>query len=190
MTNNSMLMRAHASTQRKKLRRPMRMTASISLGMRTLRGCWRQCGSPLKSSARLRRDTGSQSTSVWRRLRRCWLAGVLAKKRCWSRVAGQELRIVKQYKHRGSMRTPGGAMGLEVSWSVARTRVAYLAVAGRFFAAANFSLKCKKSVAATLVETRLLYSSETWPPLPMGHAKRLEGGADEVDAQSCETTSW
>ena len=47
-------------------------------------------------------------------------------------------------------------------------------MAGRFFAAANFSLKCKKSVAATLLETRLLYSSETWPPLPMGHARRHE----------------
>ena len=62
----------------------------------------------------------------------------------------------------GSMCTPSGAMGPEVSWIVDRTRVAYLAVAGRFFAAANFSLKCKKSVAVTLRETRLLCSSETW----------------------------
>ena len=65
-------------------------------------------------------------------------------------------------------------MGPEVSWRVDRTRVAFLAVAGRFFAAVNFSLKCKKSVAATLLETRLLYSSETWPPLSMGHARRHE----------------
>ena len=80
-----------------------------------------------------------------------------------------------------------------------RTRVAYLTVAGRFFAAANFGLKCKKSVATTLLETRLLYSSETWPPLPMSHAKRLESvqmrwirkavkryrgeGCNETDAQ-------
>ena len=72
-------------------------------------------------------------------------------------------------------------------------------MAGRFFAAANFSLKCKKSVANTLLETRLLYRSETWPPLPMGHAKRLESvqmrwirkavkryrgeGCNETDAQ-------
>ena len=82
-------------------------------------------------------------------------------------VADQELRIVEQYKHMGSMCTPSGAMGPEVSWRVDRTRVAHLAVAGRFFAAANFSLKCKRSVAATLLETRLLYSSGTWPPLPM-----------------------
>ena len=111
-------------------------------------------------------------------------------------VAGQELRIVEQYRHMGSTCTPNGAMGPEVSWRVDRTRVAYLAVAGRFFAAANFSLKCKKSVA---LETRLLYISETWPPLPMGHAKRLESvqmrwmrkavkryrgeGCNEIDAQ-------
>ena len=76
-------------------------------------------------------------------------------------VAGQELRVVEQYKHMGSMCTPSGAMGPEVSWRVDRTRVAHLAVAGRFFAAAKFSLKCKKNVAATLLETRLLYSSET-----------------------------
>ena len=75
---------------------------------------------------------------------------------------------------KGRSSTPSGAMGPEVSWRVDRTRVAFLAVAGRFFAAANFSLKCKKSVAATLLETRLLYSSETWPPLPMGHARRHE----------------
>ena len=81
---------------------------------------------------------------------------------------------MEQYKHMGSMCTPSGAMGPGVSWRVDRTRVAYLVVAGRFFAAANFSLKCKKSVAATLLKTRLLYSSETWPPLPMGHAQRLE----------------
>ena len=81
---------------------------------------------------------------------------------------------MEQYKHMGSMSTPCGSMVPDLSWRVDRTRVAYLAVAGRFFAAANFSLKCKRSVAATLLETRLLYSSETWPPLPMGHAKRLE----------------
>ena len=57
-------------------------------------------------------------------------------------VAGQELRIVEQYKHMGSMCTPSGAMGPEVSWRMDRTRVTYLAVAGRFFAAANFSLNC------------------------------------------------
>ena len=62
--------------------------------------------------------------------------------------------------------------GLEVSWRVDRTRVVYLAVAGHFFGAATFSMRC---VAATLLETRLLHSSETWPPLPVGHAKRLEG---------------
>ena len=90
-------------------------------------------------------------------------------------VAGQEVRIVKQYKHLGSMCTPSGAMGPEVSWRVYRTRVAYVAVAGHFFGAATFSLRCKKSVAATFLETRLLYSSETWPPSPVGHAKRLEG---------------
>ena len=48
-------------------------------------------------------------------------------------------------------------------------------MAGRLFAAAKCSLKCKKNVAATLLETRLLYCSEAWPPLPLGHAKRLEG---------------
>ena len=89
-------------------------------------------------------------------------------------VAGQELRVVEQYKLNGSMCTPSGAVTPEVSWSVDRTREAHLAVAGRFFAAAKFSLKCKKNVTSTLLETRLLYSSETWPPLPMGHAKRLE----------------
>ena len=50
----------------------------------------------------------------------------------------------------GSMCTPSGAMGPEVSWRVDRTRVVYFAVAGRFFAAAKFSLKCKKNVAALL----------------------------------------
>ena len=84
------------------------------------------------------------------------------------------LRRVGRNKHMGSMCTPSGAMGPEVSRREDRTREACLAVAGRFFAAANFSLKCKRSVAATLLETRLLYSSETWPPLPMGHAKCLE----------------
>ena len=44
----------------------------------------------------------------------------------------------------------------------------------RTFAASNFSAKCKKSVATTLLEARLLHSSETWSPLPMGHAKRHE----------------
>ena len=66
-------------------------------------------------------------------------------------------------------------MGPEVSWRVDRTRVAYLLVAGHFFGAATFILRCKKSVAAELLETRLLYSSETWPPLPVAHAKRLQG---------------
>ena len=47
-------------------------------------------------------------------------------------AAGQELRIVEQYKHMGSMCTPSGAMGPEVSWRGDRTRVAYLAVAGAF----------------------------------------------------------
>ena len=70
------------------------------------------------------------------------------------------------------MCTPNGAMGPEVSWRVGSHAVVYLTVAGHFFGAATFSLRC---VAATLLETRLLYSSETWPPLPVEHAKHLEG---------------
>ena len=81
-------------------------------------------------------------------------------------VACQELRIVEQCKHMGSMCKPSGAMGPEVSWRVDRTWVAYFAIARHFFGAATISLKCKKSA------TRLLYSSETWPRLSMG---RLEG---------------
>ena len=46
-------------------------------------------------------------------------------------------------------------------------------------------LKCKKSAAASLLATRLLHSSETWPPLPVGHAKRLEGVQMKVDPKSC-----
>ena len=53
------------------------------------------------------------------------LKGLLAKTR--SKVS-QELKIVEQYKHMGSMCTPSGAMGPEVSWRVDRTRVAYLPV--------------------------------------------------------------
>ena len=96
-----------------------------------------------------------QSTLEWQRRRRCLFSGskknkvkgeIKGKNRT-IRVAGQELRIVEQYKHMGSMCTPGAAMGPEVSWRVDRTRVAYFAIAVRFFAAANFSLKCKKSVA-------------------------------------------
>ena len=86
-------------------------------------------------------------------------------------VDGHELRVVEQYKQMGSVCTPSGAMGPEVSWRVERARAAYLAVAGRFFGAAA----CKKRVAGTLLDTRLHHSSETWPPPLVGHARRLEG---------------
>ena len=59
-------------------------------------------------------------------------------------VAGQELRIVEQYKHVGSMCTPSGAMGPEVSWRVDRTRVAYLAVAGHFLWRGDFQLEVQE----------------------------------------------
>ena len=52
--------------------------------------------------------------------------------------------------------------------------MACLVIAGHFFGAAVNSLLCKKRVAATLLETRLLYSSETWPQLPVEHAKRVQ----------------
>ena len=45
----SMLKRAHLVTQRRRLRRPMQMTVSISSGMRTPRNCSQRCGSQLKS---------------------------------------------------------------------------------------------------------------------------------------------
>ena len=62
-----------------------------------------------------------------------------------------------------------------------RTRVAYLEIAGHFFCAATFSLKCKKSAATHASFTAV----RRGPPLPMGHAS-----ADEVDPKSCEETSW
>ena len=72
------------------------------------------------------------------------------------------------------MCTPSGAMGFEVSWRVGRTRAAYHVIAGHFFGASAYSLLCKKRVTATLLQTRLLYSSETWPQLPVVHTKRLK----------------
>ena len=48
-------------------------------------------------------------------------------------VAVHEPRVVEWYRHMGSMCTPSGAMGFEVSWRVGRTRAAYHVIAGHFF---------------------------------------------------------
>ena len=57
-------------------------------------------------------------------------------------VADHELRVVEWYKNMGSMCTPSGAMGFEVSWRVGRTRAAYHVIAEHSFGAC--SLLCKK----------------------------------------------
>ena len=177
MMKTNMLKLVREDTQRKKLKKLKRLTrmiVSVSLDMKTLKILQ---GSTLFGVAKTEallvlRGTGKNKVKH----------EIRGKPQI--QVAGRELRIVEQYKHMGSMCTPSGAMGPEVSWRVDRRRVAYFAIAGHFFCAATFSLKYKKSATATLLETRLLCSSETWPPLPLGHAKRLEGeGCRETDAQ-------
>ena len=92
-------------------------------------------------------------------------------------VPGRELRDM------GSMCTPSGAMGPEVSWRVERARAAYQAVAGSFFGAATFRNTFKKKVTETLLETRLLYKAS-------GSRQTSRGSADELDPQGGEKTSW
>ena len=63
------------------LKRLMQTTVSTSLDMKTRKNCWQLCGSQQRSSARLRRGMGSQSTSVCRRRRRWWFSDELAETR-------------------------------------------------------------------------------------------------------------
>ena len=169
MMKTNMLKFVREDTQRKKLKKLKRLTrmiVSISLDMKTLKNSRSTLFGVAKTEALL----------VLRRTGKNKVKHEIKGKTHTIQVAGQELRIVEQYKHMGSMCTPSGAIGPEVSWRVDRSRVAYFANAEHFFGAATFSLKYKKSATATLLETRLSYSSETWPPLPMWHGKRLEGG--------------
>ena len=89
-------------------------------------------------------------------------------------VAGQEHRIVKQYKHMGSFNVHAKwRNGPEVSWRVGSHAGSVPCGCGALLRRGDFQHEVCGCYA--LLETRLLHSSETWPPLPVGHAKRLEG---------------
>ena len=183
---NSILQRAHLGTQRTKLRRLVRMTVSISSGMRTWRSFTTEEFCKAAERHGLTVNFGVAKTEALPVLGEACknkVKGEIKGKNFIVRVSRQELRIVEQYKHIGSMCAPSGAMGPKVSWRVNRTRVAYLAEAGRFFAAAKFSLKCKKNVAATLPETRLAVGTRQMRWTRKAVKRHCGEGCSETDAQ-------
>ena len=135
-------------------RRPMRMIVSISLDMRKrkkLLAAVRFTSEEFCKAAERHGLTVNFSVAKTEALLVLRGAG---KNKVESEIKGKtpQFKLLVKSSESWNSTSRSGAMGPGVSWRVDRTWVAYLAVAGRFFAAANPSLKCKKSVAATLLE--------------------------------------
>ena len=131
------------------------------------------------------RGTGSRSTSVWQRQKLWWSSGggrvAETKLKMKSRGKTPHFKLLIRSSESWNNTSTWAQCARQVDRWVLRYRGGWTVHVSRILRWRGvslprriFSLKCKRSVAATLLERRLFYSSETWPPLPMGHAKRLE----------------
>jgi len=84
------------------------------------------------------------------------------------------LRVIRKYRHLGTVCTATGAYGPEISHRVSSTATAYQPLAHKLFSAKHIDRAVRLSLASSLLWTRLTYGAGSWDPLPKGLLQRLE----------------